>query len=240
MKQWKTENGTQIIKLLSGRINVYLVKCSGFNILVDTGMCYAYRSLKKAILKSLPLSETVSYLVLTHTHFDHCRNAHRIKRDYQCRIVAGENESNCTEAGFTPIPEGTNWFTKRISNLGKRLGRSFLGYYPFTVDVVIQNQLKIENQSSKIEMISTPGHSTGSISVLVDNEIALVGDAMFGTFKNSIFPPFADDVTEMKRSWKKLLDTGCNIFFPGHGKEICKKLVEKEIEKHQALTSKIN
>jgi hypothetical protein len=39
-----------------------------------------------------------------------------------------------------------------------------------------------------------------------------VGDAMFGVFNWSVFPPFADDVPTMIKSWRKLLKTGCHSF----------------------------
>ena len=81
-------------------------------------------------------------------------------------------------------------------------------------------------------MIKTEGHSSGSISVIVDNEIAIVGDAMFGVFKNSVFPPYADNQTEMINSWNVLLDTDCNTFLPGHGKEIKKEFLQKEYYKY--------
>lgn len=66
----------------------------------------------------------------------------------------------------------------------------------------------------------------------MDNEIAIVGDTMFGVFKNSIFPPYSDDTVKMIESWGRLLNTDCIIFLPGHGKEINRKLLQKEYEKY--------
>jgi hydroxyacylglutathione hydrolase len=83
-------------------------------------------------------------------------------------------------------------------------------------------------------LINTEGHSPGSISIIVDNEVAVAGDAMFGVFKNSIFPPYADNPAEMVKSWKKLLNTGCKIFLPGHGNEIKRERLKKEYEKYKS------
>jgi glyoxylase-like metal-dependent hydrolase (beta-lactamase superfamily II) len=55
---------------------------------------------------------------------------------------------------------------------------------------------------------------------------------MFGVVKNAVFPPYADDVETMIKSWKKLLDTRCQLFLPGHGNEINRRLLEKEYEKY--------
>ncbi len=64
--------------------------------------------------------------------------------------------------------------------------------------------------------------------MIVNNEIALVGDAMVGMFKNSIYPPFACDTEQMVESWGKLLETGCSLFLPAHGTENSRELVEKQ------------
>jgi hypothetical protein len=55
------------------------------------------------------------------------------------------------------------------------------------------------------------------MSLIVDNEIALVGDVMFGVFNWSVFPPFADDVPTLEKSWGKLAKSGCKMYLPGHG-----------------------
>ncbi len=79
-----------------------------------------------------------------------------------------------------------------------------------------------------IQIISTYGHSQGSLSIIVDHEIAIVGDAMLGTIHDSIFPPFADDIPKMIHSWNKLLNTTCTLFLPGLGRAIKRELLEKE------------
>jgi glyoxylase-like metal-dependent hydrolase (beta-lactamase superfamily II) len=48
------------------------------------------------------------------------------------------------------------------------------------------------------------------ISIIIDDEIAIVGDAMVGTIPDSIYPPFADDKKLLIKSWKKLLKTAEN------------------------------
>jgi glyoxylase-like metal-dependent hydrolase (beta-lactamase superfamily II) len=60
-----------------------------------------------------------------------------------------------------------------------------------------------------------------------------VGDAMFGVFWWSVFPPFADDVPIMIRSWGKLLNTGSKLFLPGHGTENSRELLEKQYNKYK-------
>ncbi|MEI6091898.1 MAG: hypothetical protein WCR42_15690 [bacterium] len=67
--------------------------------------------------------------------------------------------------------------------------------------------------------------------MVVDDEIAIVGDAMFGVFPWSVFPPFATDIPQMVESWGKLLDTNCQTFIPAHGTANSRKLLMEEYNK---------
>ena len=228
MKSWKTSNGYGIYQVLSGRSNSYFISTGKLNILVDTGKESAYNRLKLNI-DSLKLTDKrITFLILTHTHFDHCQNAAKIKEQENCRIIVSEKEKESIEKGYTSLPNGTLIFTRLISFLGNLIGKKRFGYKPFIPDILLDEEFDLMDYDLNIKLIKTEGHSSGSISVIVDNEIAIVGDAIFGIFKNSVFPPYADNQTEMINSWRILLDTDCNTFLPGHGKKVKKELIQKE------------
>jgi hydroxyacylglutathione hydrolase len=69
------------------------------------------------------------------------------------------------------------------------------------------------------------------MSVVIDDEVAIVGDTMFGVFKWSVFPPYAEDILQMIHSWGRLLDTNCSVFIPSHGTENKRSLVQREYTK---------
>ena len=100
-------------------------------------------------------------------------------------------------------------------------------FKPFEPDILISGDYDLNSTDNLINIIETSGHSEDSISILIDNEIAIVGDVMFGVFKNSIFPPYADNTGKMIKSWDRLLNTKCSIFLPGHGNEIKRELLKK-------------
>lgn len=227
-----TQKGSKIYQVLSGRENAYLINSRGFWILLDTGRAHQYEKLKKRIDKLIPIEEKLNMLFLTHTHYDHCQNAYQLKTDYGCNINVSQAEKDYIKKGYTPIPKGTKLLSKVISFLGRTIEPPFAKYIPFEKDWWIDEEFMIKNDMLDFRAIKTPGHSAGSISLIIDSEIAFVGDAMFGVFKNSIFPPFADDETEMIRSWGKLLETNCEVFLPGHGREINRTLLEKEYKKY--------
>jgi hydroxyacylglutathione hydrolase len=83
------------------------------------------------------------------------------------------------------------------------------------------------------------GHTQWSISLIIENEIALVGDTMFGVFPWTAFPPFASDESLMVNSWEKLVETKCKVFIPSHGAANSRDLVEKDFKKRAKTANQV-
>jgi glyoxylase-like metal-dependent hydrolase (beta-lactamase superfamily II) len=232
MKQWTAKNCT-IYQILEGRSNSFLIKQDNNYILVDTGRKKSWKELSGKLEELLGENE-LSYLILTHTHFDHAENAAKLKNKYKCKIICHESESDNLKHGSNTLPHGTNPLTRLgVNLLGKRLQQHYK-YTPADPDILVDKKLNLINYGFNAYIIHTPGHSKGSISIIVDDEIAIAGDTIFGVFKNSAYPPFADDPETMIKSWKKLLKNNCKLFLPGHGKPVSRELLEKQYEKNRA------
>jgi len=229
LKTWNTSKCT-IYQILKGRSNSFLIECENNYILVDTGRENSWKELTSKLDKILGVNK-LSCLILTHTHFDHAENAKRLKNKYNCKIIVHKSEADNLKHGNTPLPKGTNLITGIIvDKIGKPI-QSRYNYESVDPDLLVDENYNLDDFGSSVYILHTPGHSKGSISIIIDDEIALVGDTLFGVVRNSIYPPFADDTETMIKSWKKLLETPCKLFLPGHGREIRRKLLEKEYEK---------
>jgi glyoxylase-like metal-dependent hydrolase (beta-lactamase superfamily II) len=231
MKTWQVSNGYSIYRVNDIRSNVFLISAPNGNILVDTGMEFTFRNMMRNIHSLGLASSHIDFLILTHTHFDHCRNARLLKDLEKCRIIASSLEAEEASRGYTDLPGGTYKITDFISGLGKQIGSSYFGYDAFQTDILVDDFLNLDTYGYDIKIISTPGHSKGSVSIVVNDEIAIAGDAIYRLYKNVIMPPFADDKNEMIKSWGKLLDTGCKLFLPGHGDEISRSFLETEYQR---------
>jgi glyoxylase-like metal-dependent hydrolase (beta-lactamase superfamily II) len=109
---------------------------------------------------------------------------------------------------------------------------------PVKPDCLIEETVDLNPLGFDANIIHTPGHSPGSCSVIIENHIAVVGDAMFGLIPGSIFPPFALNVPRLIQSWKTLLDTGCSVYLPAHGTENNRDRVQKQYKKCAARINK--
>ena len=229
MQMWKTKSGYNIIRILSGRSNAFIISNGKGCIMLDSSRSNQWGKLQKR-LRLLKINH-IDLLILTHSHFDHAENARKIKEVFQPEILIHKSEADYLRNGDSPLPQGTIIFT-RLLLLFANLLQPRVKYQGVAGDIEVDIRFDLEPLGYKAYIIHTPGHTQGSMSLIVDDEIALVGDAMVGEIKTSIFQPFADDIKEAVRSWKRLLDTGCTTYIPAHGGAIKRKLVFKEYERH--------
>lgn len=229
MRSFSTQHGHQITRLMGGRSNVFLISNGERFLLVDTSWKHAWHGLREK-LDRLETGRLVA-LILTHTHFDHAENAARIKERYGVKVFAHRTEVPYLSRGENVLPAGTTWLTRPLmALLGPRLSPYFK-YPPLQPDIIVGEEYDLRPLGFEAAILHTPGHTSGSISVIVDREVAVVGDALFGIFPGRVFPPFGNDVPEMVRSWKKLLDTGCRIFLPSHGSPRSREVLYRGFEK---------
>jgi glyoxylase-like metal-dependent hydrolase (beta-lactamase superfamily II) len=153
-----------------------------------------------------------------------------LKELTKARVVVNENEAGYLEQGFCPLPKGTRWYSGIISWLGRNLIYGISKFQSVTPDIITRSKLDLGRYGMEGYIIPTAGHTLGSQSLIM-GENAFVGDDIFGIFRNTIFPPFADDVPSLLKSWQEMLDTGCTMFYPGHGKVIERSRLEYELKK---------
>lgn len=227
MRNWTTSGGNRIIQILSGRSNVFLLTNGRADILIDTGPGFMWETLQKR-LGQLQINK-IDLLILTHSHFDHAANAAKIREKYNSRVIIHESEAGYLATGDNILPSGTNTVTKFLVRTFAGKFRSIALYQPCKYDYTVDDIFELSDFGFNAYLMHTPGHTSGSVSVITDNEIALVGDTMFGVFRRTVFPPFASDPGQLLNSWEKLLKTGCRLFIPSHGSANSKALVEKDL-----------
>lgn len=236
MKQWVTRSGCIVHQVTGGAWNVYALTHEEDMILVDTGRRYRWGTLRSRI-ENLRFRSGPRALVLTHTHFDHAENAARLKDAYPLKLIVHASEMKYLEAGHSPLPDGAILPTRLLMRFVKRLVQPKFGYPGVQADFTVDDRLDLEPFGFEAYILHTPGHSSGSMSIIVEDKIALVGDTLSGIFPGSVLPPYADDVPLMVDSWRKLLETPCERFLAGHGREIPRALLERKYAKYKRRIS---
>lgn len=231
MKKWITRNGYIVYKILGGRSNVFVISYNQKYLLIDTSIHSNEKKLLKALDRLGATKENLIALILTHSHFDHVANAQKIKQIFDTKIYIHSSEKRDLQDAIVKVPKGISAISSFFSYLGSKSAEKFK-FAKAQPDVCVEDSFDFMDIGLNITILHTPGHSIGSMSIIVDEEIAIVGDLMFGVFYNGIIPPFADFFSEMVSSWGRLLETECKIFLPSHGSERNKELVQKKYEKY--------
>lgn len=230
MLNWKTLQGSKICLFKIGITNCFFIEKNDIRMLIDTGQKRFSEKLKSHISVNLKENKKLNYLILTHSHYDHAENTKMVKQLFLPKLIAHKSETQFLKEGFTKLPRGTNIITDIITRLGNKHARQIGEYDAVETDIEVDDLYLFEDIKG-IKIIHTSGHTIGSVSIIIDDEIALVGDTMFGIFKKKILPPFADYKDELYKSWVKLLETPCKSFIPAHGKLIKRERLEKQVNK---------
>lgn len=197
-------------------------------VLIDGGAPGTVRDfLKKIEFLSMDPKE-VALIILAHGHWDHIGSAKEIKEATGAKIVMHENEKDWLEKSLKPLPPGaTMWGNVLIKTMA--LFMPLVHIANTSVDVVIGDEgLSIHEYGIRGEVIHTPGHSSGSISLLLETGDVFVGDLAMNRFPFRLtpgLPIFAEDLQQAKESWRLLLDKGARTVYPAHGKPFAAEVI---------------
>ncbi|MBO5315021.1 MAG: MBL fold metallo-hydrolase [Clostridia bacterium] len=159
------------------------------------------------------LSKKLKYIILTHAHFDHMLDIDEWVSKSGAEVLVGapdfmglsDSELNCymlltgQDRGYSG--EATKVYDGDVFQFGK----------------------------TEIKVLSTPGHTPGSLSLLID-DMLFVGDTIFagGGYGKCCFP--GGSFSDIRKSIDKLVELDGNItVFPGHGEQTTIKEYKKDI-----------
>lgn len=155
----------------------------------------------KVIEKALKESNLdIKYILLTHGHSDHIAVLSELKKYTGAQILIHKEDA------------------EMLSNPEKNL--SVFSYAPFSApvaDKLLKDKDKIKLGQIELEILHTPGHTEGSISLFTD-KIVFSGDLIFyGSVGRTDLPGGSNQ--ELFRSiQEKILDkTDDTVIYPGHG-----------------------
>jgi glyoxylase-like metal-dependent hydrolase (beta-lactamase superfamily II) len=162
----------------------------------------------------------IKLIVLTHAHWDHIGSAQAIQALTGARLALHRREKDWLEQSLMPVPPGvTAW--GRIFGQVMALFMPLVHIAPAKVDVVLGDEtLSLAEYGIPGKIMATPGHSRGSVSIVLETGDAFVGDLAMGEFPLRLspgLPIFAEDMRQVRQSWRSLLDAGVKTIYPAHG-----------------------
>jgi hydroxyacylglutathione hydrolase len=223
----KEQNQNRITTIPMMTSNAYVVANGHKAILIDCGMKRKEKKIIAALTKMQLAPQDIQLIILTHTHYDHAGSIAALQQITGAKILVHQAEAACLEQGYCAFPKGTMWFPKIMSAIGNAMNKWVGHYAPVVPEIAIAKKFDLKPFGIDGYCLPTPGHTAGSLTVIIEDNHAIVGDTLFNIFKKSVFPAYANDQEELLKSWKKLLEIGCEHFYPGHGKPFTRERLQK-------------
>ncbi|CAM4750640.1 unnamed protein product [Rotaria magnacalcarata] len=191
----------------------YLVVGSKHSLLIDTGM--GIGNIQKVIDSLVPSSATLK-VINTHTHHDHTGDNWRfpgrlsgVDSDF-----VKQNSKGSIEEAQNEIKPGMMWETYLPEDFNPKNYR----YHPYEINNYVKENDRIDlGQGQELQVISTPGHSPDSISLLDEKQRLLFAGDVFYPGPILLYRP-ETNLQDYLKSLEKLTEicSKIDLILPGH------------------------
>ena len=217
--------GTNVLPLKLGIVNSFLLTSGNTcPILVDTGNSGDHKKIVRGIEKAGYRPQDISLVVLTHGHMDHAGGVYEFSRISGAKVIVRKRDAPLVRGekapDFSPVGLKGKVFKSLIPVVERLTSESKRKSENLELEELDEEEINLEGFGVDGRILTTPGHTAGSLSVALRNGSVIVGDLVMGrffSFGRASYPPFVSDMELLKRSIKKILDLDPDTIYASHG-----------------------
>ncbi|MCB0153687.1 MAG: MBL fold metallo-hydrolase [Anaerolineae bacterium] len=207
-----------ITKLKLGLSNAYLIQEKGA-ILVDTGSPGEEKKIIAALAQTGLSLKDIGLILHTHVHSDHVGSTVALRQQADIPVAFHPADQPLADLGHNGSLTGVGW-------RGRLMQRFFAGtaFDAPRPTFPLSDGLRLEAYGVAGVVRHTPGHTAGSVSVLLDSGEAIIGDVLMGGYMGGNLLPakpnrhyFAEDINQVYASLDFLLGQPLHTLYVGHG-----------------------
>jgi glyoxylase-like metal-dependent hydrolase (beta-lactamase superfamily II) len=199
--------------------NAYLLVGDHRPVLIDTGSRGDARGIQAACAAAGVELRDLALILHTHVHSDHFGNTAGLAAVAKCSVSYHPKDAILAEQGHNGRLQGVGMRGRILSRLFSNLPFQSRG-----ADLEASEGLRLDEFGVPATILHTPGHTAGSISVLMDSGDAIVGDILMGGYAGGALSPsrpnfhyFADNLSLAMESLDRVLRVSSGRLFVGHG-----------------------
>lgn len=182
-------------------------------VLIDTGSPGDLRRILAALKQHDVKPEQIALILLTHGHSSAAGCAAELRRLSGAQITMHQGDVTLVRKGRNGVLAPQSTFARLLRPF---VDEPFEGFEP---DLVFQEGISFEPYGIRGQVLPTPGHTPGSISVVLASGEALIGDVLRGSllWPNRARPHYyCNNPEQNQRSIMRLAREGLLRCYPGH------------------------
>ncbi|MBN1983496.1 MAG: MBL fold metallo-hydrolase [Chitinivibrionales bacterium] len=208
----RTKSGIRIWGINTWLSAVFAVETESAFFLIDTSLPGSENAIL-AYLKKIN-DKPIRTIILTHSHFDHFGSAQALRQRTGAAIAVFEADARALTEGKTEIPLTHGWGT--VGKVFLPLAERIMKVKPVKADIILKNNDELNRYGLPARVIHTPGHTIGSLTVLLEQDIAFVGDLVVAHPWPQAQCYFANDWRQLADSLKKMQQLKPSVVYTGH------------------------
>ncbi len=160
---------------------------------------------------------TGSYAGSLDTRFLDAHDEDRSRRVSRLAEPDSEGKMVDPEGNLVEIGETLKCTAKRLKESGLSMNE-IVEKFGLSYDYPLADNESLTIGKLVLQTIHTPGHTIGSLIVLLEGGELISGDTFFGVEGKQHFPPFAEDLPALLRSWEMVHGLEAKKIYPAHGR----------------------
>lgn len=161
------------------------------------------------------------YVLLTHEHFDHIYGLNELRKYCTCTVICSDDCSKNIQSdisNFSKTAQVLLDFHYKLYPNEQKMDYKVEPFICSAADVTFENSYSFELEGHTFSFIKSPGHSKGSVLIILDDKYLFSGDSLLPIPVITRFPggstkDYWSHTVPLLECFKEKIST----VFPGHG-----------------------